>query len=73
MKLIIFDLVELEKINVEKYSEIIFEIEFKVLYDFMDEIDKIEIKKFLDKFYKLSLLIREVNNLKYNEFLKKIV
>ena len=73
MKLTISDLAELEKINAEKHSEITSEIEFKVLYDSMDEIDKIEIKKFLDKSHKLSLLIREANNSKYNEFLKKIV
>lgn len=73
MKLTISDLVELEKINAKKHREINSEIEFKVIYDSMDEIDKIEIKKFLDKSHKLSLLIREAINSKYNDFLKKIV
>jgi len=73
MKLTISDLAELEKINTEKHREINSEIEFKVIYDSMDEIDKIEIKKILDKSHKLSLLIREAINSKYNDFLEKIV
>jgi hypothetical protein len=72
VKLSISDLAELEKINAEKQSEINSEIESKVLCDSIDDIDKIEIKKFLNKSQKLSLLIREANNLKYNNYLNKI-
>jgi hypothetical protein len=39
----------------------------------MDEIDKIEIKRFFDKANKLNMLIREANDRKYNEYLKNIV
>jgi hypothetical protein len=73
MKLSISDLAELEKINAEKIVEISSEIKFKVLDDSMDEIDKIEIKKFFDKADKLNMLIREANDRKYNEYLKNIV
>jgi hypothetical protein len=73
MKLSISDLAELKKINAEKIVEITSEIKFKVLDDSMDEIDKIEIKKFFEKADKLNMLIREANDRKYNEYLKNIV
>lgn len=73
MKLSISDLAELEKINAEKIVEITSEFKFKVLDDSMDEIDKIEIKKFFDKAERLNMLIREANDRKYNEYLKNIV
>jgi hypothetical protein len=73
MKLSISDLAELEKINAEKIVEITSEFKFKVLDDSMDEIDKIEIKKFFDKADKLNMLIWEANDRKYNEYLKNIV
>lgn len=73
MKLSISDLAGLEKTNADKIVEITSEINFKVLNDSMDEIDKIEIKKFFDKANKLNMLIKEANDRKYNEYIKNIV
>ncbi|NRS90106.1 hypothetical protein HNQ02_003043 [Flavobacterium sp. 7E] len=73
MKLSISDLAGLEKINNEKIVDITSEINFKVLDDSMDEIDKIEIKKFFGKANKLNMLIKEANDRKYNEYLKNII
>ena len=72
MELSLSDLKTLNEINIDKSDYIKEEIDFKVFSDSLDEIDKIEIKKFRKRLSVLGTLIQVAIDRKFNEYLGKI-
>lgn len=72
IQLSISELAILEKINSKKTEFIKKEIEFKVFSDSLDEIDKIELKKFNERLIKERNLIEEAMDRKYFDYFSEI-
>ncbi|MDO6802953.1 hypothetical protein Q4595_10875 [Wenyingzhuangia sp. 1_MG-2023] len=62
----------MNEVNNDKSDYIKEEIDFKVFSDSLDEIDKIEIKKFRNRLSVLGTLIQVAIDRKFNEYLGKI-
>ena len=72
IELSISDLRTLNKVNNEKSDYIREEIDFKFFSNSMDEIDKIEIKKFRNRLSILGTLIQVAIDRKFNKYLEQI-
>ena len=72
MKLSFADLRILSEVNSDKNEYIKEEIDFKLFSDSLDEIDKIEIKKFRERLSIFGTLIKVAIDRKYNNYLEKI-
>jgi|TARA_B110000114_G_scaffold143361_1_gene151853 hypothetical protein len=72
IKLSFADLKILSEVNSDKNEYIKEEIDFKLFSDSLDEIDKIEIKKFREKLSVFATLIQVAIDRKYNKYLEKI-
>lgn len=65
LQLTVSDLVSLKKINLKSIKDINREIDFKIYDESLDEIDKIEIKKSIEKFNIERVLIEAAIREKY--------